>query len=407
MSFQISYRRLAAVNVFHSFYLDKEGSPFYALNATDQQSRLADLLANNRYPLSDEIEIVPTPLTEKTMRNQKIVFRQTSMGVVLGVSSGYDENGNLVPTIPISGDLRLQFYIRLLHPPVLMRSNIRLNPAMPARFYFTNDPITGNKTFPSLSAPLQPAVEGVVYEMGETAIVNNNPARAQKRTNTLANSWSTISNESCINENDRMLLPRKFPFTFDTSGITQATFTLLQGNVAVMQLPFTSTLPLQTVHLDFQQVPVGYYTLHVNGNNSFERTYQVYINPLVYEPNSWGVIDLVMHAGDANFDLVDADDQFVQPQGPTFELRFDNRDTYWKYYLQNSAPIQVDANWDEVLPVPAGMKRVFISKQPYPLMQAYQKVQYTSIPLPNPSGENLGKQGDLICSEILLPKLTI
>lgn len=407
MAFQITYRRLAVVNMLHSFYLDKEGSTYYSLSQEDQEFRLADLLMDNRYSLMDNVTITPTPATEKLLKGQRIVYRQTSTGLVLGIASAPGPNGALITAVPVSGQLRLQFVIRLKNAALLSRSNLRINPVFPACYYFTNDDTTTGKSFPSLSTSVKEFTDGRLYEMGEMAIVNGNISQAIARTDSAATGWVTTDDHHLINEYDRILLPLKFSYTFDRQGITQASFVLLKGADEIKTLPFQNADGLRDAVLDFTGTPEGIYTLKISGSNNYERSYTVYLHSTLYQQDAWGVLDLVMHTNDAAFQLVDADGILRIPSAPVFELRFANRATYWKYYLQKADPPGADVNWEEVLPAPPGIKKVIISKQPYPLMQAYRKVTYAAVSLPNPDGGLISRQGDLICSEILLPKMKL
>lgn len=399
MSFQITYSRLAAINILHSFYLDDEDSPYYGLSPADQEARLASQLQDDRFNLMNDILITATPATEKILKGQKIVFRQTATGIVLGISSVE----GVVPTIPINGQLRLQFIIQLKNKALLSRSNLKVNPVFPACYYFTNDSTT-TKIFPSLSATIQDVAEGRIYEMGEWAIVNGNVSQAVTRTNTAATGWVTQDDVHGVTEYDRILLPAAFTYTFDQTGITSASFSLMKGADEIKNIAFSNTEGLHTVTPDFSAVPDDIYTLVVTGSDSYHREYTIYLNRQLYQRDAWGILDLVIHPANPAFQLVDANGLLTSP---TFELRLTSRATYWKYYLQKGEPPGVDLNWNEVLPVPPGMKKVIISKVPYTLMQAYRKVNYAAVSLPNPDGDTISRQGDLICSEILLPKFKL
>jgi hypothetical protein len=397
MAFQISYSRLAVVNMLHNFYLDQEGSAYYGLSQSDKDIRLTDLLMDNRYDLMSELEVKTTAATTKLLNGQKIVFRQTSTGIVLGIAAT-----NAKPVIPINGNLRLQFTIRLKNAALISRTNMKVSPVFPASYYFTNDSTTPGKTFPSLSASLENFVEGRVYEMGERAVVAGVVSQALTRTSTAVTGWTAIDDVHGISEYDRILLPGAFTYTFDQAAVIKADFSLMQGAVEVKKISFDGSTALSSVNLDFGTAE-GFYTLHVTGTD-YERSYTVYISSKLYEPGIWGVLDLVLSTTDPAFQLIDNTGVL---KSPVFELRFISRSTYWKYYLQKGDTPAPDANWDDVSPVPSGMKKVIISKEPFPLMQAFRKVNYAAIALPNPDGWQLSRHGDLICSEILLPKLKL
>lgn len=399
MAFQISYSRLAVVNILHNYYLDKEGSAYYGLSQSDKDIRLTDLLMDNRYSLMDDLLIKPTAATEKILKGQKIVFRQTATGIVLGIAASATK-----PAIPIHPQLRLQFSIQLKHAALISRTNLKINPVFPACYYFTNDSTIPNKTFPSLSAKIENISEGRIYEMGEWAVVAGNVSQAVTRTSSGATGWVSTDDVHAVTEYDRILLPAAFTYTFDTAGIKKADFSLMKGAVEVKKISFKGTTDLSGVTLNFKEADAGFYTLKITGTNNYKRSYTVYINNQLYQHDNWGIIDLVLNTTDPAFQLVDNDSVI---KSPVFELRFSSRSTYWKYYLQKGTTPGPDANWDDVLPLPSGMKKVIISKQPFPLMQSFRKVNYAAVTLPNPDGEQISRQGDLICSEILLPKLKL
>lgn len=414
MSFTITYRRLALINVLHSYYLDKDGSSFYELTAAQQTAVVADLLVAGRYRVMDDIEITPVPATEALLGGHRIVCRATTQGLLIGIAvEAVDVAGvtRYRPLIPVNDSLHLQFNIRIKNPQLITRSNVRINPVFPSSYYFTNDDSTVGKLFPSLSVPVQDFADGRVYEMGETAIVNGTASRAISATSSAANGWTSFSDNRYINEYDRILLPAQFSYRLDQQGITSAQFELKQGAAVIRTILAAHATGLSEVQLNFSRsddntvVEKGVYTLEVSGNNGYARTYTVYLNDQLYKPGTFGVLDLVLRPADNTFRLLD-DDGFLVDDSPVFELRFLSRTTYWKYYFQQKEPAGVDAAWND-LPVPPGMRRVIISKQPYSLMHAYREISYASINLPNPDGGQLSREDDKICSDILLTKLKL
>ncbi|MCW3464561.1 hypothetical protein [Chitinophaga nivalis] len=414
MAFQITYRRLATVNLLHSYYLDEESSIFYGLSPEDKTAKILQLLLDRQYPLMEEVTIEPLPATAAVLHGNKILYRQIATGLIIGIATTPGTGNTLRPEAPVSTTLRLQFTIRLKNAALVTRSNVRINPVLPANFYFTNDQLSAGKVYPSLAAATRDIIEGHTYEMGETALINGVLSQAITRTSTAATGWTTLPQDyHCISEYDRILLPLRFTYTFDKPGITLATFQLLQNGAVIKTIAAQEAAGLDQLQLDFStgnnQVPVanGVYTLTVVGDNDYQRSYTVYLNPQLYQPNAWGVLDLVLYTADPAFRLMHADNTLPLPDPPVFDLRFLNRTTYWKYYLQKGEPPGTDATWDNIEPVPVGMKKVIISKQPYPLTQAFRNVSYATIALPNPDGETLSRDGNRICSEILLTKVKL
>jgi hypothetical protein len=415
MSFATTYRRLAAVNILHPWYLDTEQQRFYELSAADQDAVLTAQLQAGRYALLQNITLEPSPSTAALLRGHKMLYRQIPQGLLLGIAVETTTAGGQLryrPQIIPDNKLRLQFYIRIKDPLLLSRSNLRFNPVFPASYYFTNDTTTAGKTFPSLSVPMQDFAERRLYEMGETAIVNGTPSQALTPTSNAVQGWSALTDRQYVSEYDRILLPFNFTYRIETAGIEEATFELKQGADLVKTLPFQRAGGLQEVTLDFHpkqhEAPLqnGVYTLTVSGSNNYERTYTIYLNNTLHRPDVWGVLDIALHTSDTAFDLLDDDGLLVDPGHPVFELRFLNRSAYFKYYFQQKEPPAIDAAWNE-LPAPAGIQKVIISKQPIPLMRAYRKIHYDTVQLPNPDGSLISRQDGRVCADTMLTRIKL
>ena len=411
MSFATTYKRLAAVNMLHPWYLDTEQQRFYELSAADQDAVLTAQLQAGRYALLQDMVLEPSPSTAALLRGHKMVYRQIPQGLLLGIAVETTATGYRPQIIP-DNSLRLQFYIRIKDHLLLSRSNLRFNPVFPAIYYFTNDASTAGKTFPSLSVPMQDFADGRLYEMGETAIVNGTPSQASIPTSTAAQGWSALTDKQYISEYDRILLPFNFTYKIETAGVDEATFELKQGADVIKTLPFQRPEGLQDVTLDFRpkqnEAPLknGIYTLAVSGSNNYERTYTIYLNNTLYRPDVWGVLDIALHTSDPAFDLLDDDGLLVAPGHPVFELRFLNRSTYFKYYFQQKEPPAIDPAWNE-LPAPAGIQKVIISKEPIPLIRAYRKINYDTVQLPNPDGSLISRQDGRVCADTMLTRIKL
>jgi hypothetical protein len=415
MSFTTTYKRLAAVNILHAWFLDTEQHAFYELPAEEQDALFTAQLQDGRYPLMEGISLEPVPATAALLKGHKMLYRQTPQGLLLGVAVEALESGGQLryrPLISPADTLRLQFYIRIQDPLLLSRSNLRFNPVFPACYYFTNDDTTAGKTFPSLSVPMQDFAEGRLYEMGETAVVNGVTSRAQAPTGNAAQGWAALPDRHYISEYDRILLPLRFDYRFETAGITEATFQLKQGADVIKELQYQRPEGLQEVMPDFRlkqdNTPLenGVYTLTVTGSNDYERSYAVHLHDTLHRPGVWGVLDLVLKPDDNAFRLLDDEGLLLADGPPVFELRFLNRAAYFKYYFQQKEPPVADPSWNE-LPAPAGIQKVIISKQPFPLMRAYRKINYDTVQLPNPDGKLISREAGLICADIVLTKIKL
>lgn len=418
MAFSITYRRLAAINFLHNFYLDQGNTTFYNLSETDRAARLDSVVNAGRYTLMNDILLEPTPATAALLRGHKIVWRQTVQGLVLGMAirrvmvAGVEKH---VPVITPAANLRLQFRIKVKKRYWNNRSNMRLQTVLPAAFYFTNDDTTIGKMYPSLSVPMQKFEEGRFYEMGELAVVNGIPSRAVANTTTASQGWATWAEHHCISENDRNLLPFSFRYRFDQHDLQDATFTLLQGGNMVKQIVMQHNNTLQEVSLDWNKhtngglLPNGSYTLTITASNGYNRTYKVFLHRELYQPNILGVVDLALQTGANGFSLLDPDGYLIQLPAPAihpvFELRFLSRTAYWRYIFQEEDPGIPDAGWTKT--THAGSKAVICRTDPFGMQQDFRKITYQGTVLPNPDGNLLMADAERIYADTMLTKIKL
>lgn len=418
MAFSIIYRRLAAINFLHNFYLDRGEITFYDLSEADRADRLENVVSAGRYTLMNDILLEPTPATAAQLRGHKIVWRQTVHGLVLGMAirrvmvAGVERH---VPEITPATSLRLQFRIKVKKRSWNNQSNMRLQTVLPAAFYFTNDDTTTGKVYPSLSAPMQVFEEGHFYEMGELAVVNGISSRAIANTTTAMQGWMAWPEHHCISESDRNLLPFSFRCRFDQRDLQDATFTLLQGADVVKQIVVQSNDTLQEVSLDWNKhtngTPLtnGSYTLTIAASNGYNRTYKVFLHRELYQPDTLGVIDLALQTGANGFSLLDQDGYLVQLPAPAihpvFELRFLSRTAYWRYIFQEEDPGVPDAGWTKT--TATGSKAVICRTDPFGMQQEFRKITYQGTVLPNPDGNLLMADAERIYADTMLTKIKL
>ncbi|MET6997351.1 hypothetical protein [Chitinophaga defluvii] len=418
MAFSITYRRLAAVNFLHNFYLDQGSTAFYDLSETDRTVRLESVVDAGRYSLMNDILLEPTPATAAQLRGHKIVWRQTAQGLVLGmairrvVTAGVERH---VPVITPSAGLRLEFRIKVKKRYWNNRSNMRLQTVLPAAFYFTNDDTTTGKVYPSLSQPMQQFEEGRFYEMGELATVNGVSSRAITNTTTAMQGWAAWPEHYCISEQDRHLLPFSFRCRLDERNLQEAAFTLLQDGTVKKQIIMHSNDTLQEVTLDWNKdtngnrLPNGWYTLTITAANGYNRIYQVLLHRELYQPDTLGIIDLAVQTEANGFSLLNPDGDLVQLPAPAvhpvFELRFLSRTAYWRYIFQEEDPGAPDAGWTKT--TATGSKAVICRTDPFGMQQDFRKITYQGTVLPNPDGNLLIADAERIYADTMLTKIKL
>ncbi|MBN2635667.1 MAG: hypothetical protein JXR61_05310 [Prolixibacteraceae bacterium] len=140
MSFNIKYQPLFAVDILHSFFLDKGTDEYIAMNADDKKEQL------KKFQSSDFISIVPDSETLRMISGYSLVFKPTNTG--LTVWTKMDETTPDLPfIIPLNG-LCFTFLIRLKDQLFYNYSDVDLD-QYGKLFYFSNRRLAGeSNSFP-------------------------------------------------------------------------------------------------------------------------------------------------------------------------------------------------------------------------------------------------------------------
>lgn len=136
----MNYSTLFEIHLRHDYFLNDLQTAFYELPANQQAKQLT------RYALSDFLEIVPTAATQKSMQNQRMLFRVSGdrLKVVVETVSG----NPLQPIIPISESMELHFIIRLKDPNFVHYTNLDLSDT--GLFLLTNVAPSTQPTLPRM-----------------------------------------------------------------------------------------------------------------------------------------------------------------------------------------------------------------------------------------------------------------
>lgn len=425
MNSERQYRRLFFIRILHGYYLDTNASRYYELTEGEISEQLRLSIANGQYSLMDDLLIQPSEETKAILKGHRLVFRVLPHGLLLGCAVQDETINGIVrskPVIALNTKLRLQFYISIKNAFGIY-SAVRLDPVIPSVYYFTNDNKQEKIKYPSLSVPMKNFSNGRNYQMGEMAIVNGTTAQAILPTKTALSGWLNINlnNIAYVSEYDRTLISKKFAYTFENKGIKEATFELQQEGRAIKTIQAKGD-NLSQINLDWQKkddgspIDDGRYHLNVTGTDNYTWSSELYLNDHLFAPGRWGVLDIALHTEDPAFSSLD-ENGYLTGNGaftyPMMDLRILNRSTYWKYYFQQKGPTAADNNWElSSIPVPPGMDKVILSKEPLPLTKSLRQVKYSTALLPNPSDQRLAAEKDptkgiKICSEILLTKIKI
>lgn len=409
MAFKTTYRRLTEVRFLHSFYLENDvNQPFYTLSEEDKSLRLI----RNSYDIRNDVDIVPTEGTTQFLSEHKLIFLPTFMGFVIALQVEMS-NGIARPQAELPSDWRITFKIIGKNADWLTFTNAKFKTAQsPLRLFWTNNNDISNKVMPSLSAPLSAFDAAKQYEMGEWTLQSNAPNRAQENNG----QWQTGEPfHQYTTEADRRALPRQSRFSLPMPLATQADIVLTKINDTAVP-PFEakwvfdsgSDTPLSKITVDFTFNPSdkmlissGLYNLDIvcrdkNGVSS-TTTYPNIVLLDGIKTTDFGVVELVQKQGLPNGqNLLNADGSVIDG-GRTFEVRLQNRITYWQYKENRGATLNgIDNANHDVL------DDALMTKQARALTRSQMPIDFAeNIKLPSPSKLTIKEKDNRYVTEVI------
>ncbi len=355
----VNYRILFEIIVLHDYYLSQaDEQSFFDLADVDRQDFLLRQLELEHYNVSKDLQIEPTSKTEKFFKNHRMRLVLTSTGFFVGaeielvLNAANEEVYELA--IPIAQSVTWEFTISIKNLEYRNFSNMRFKNSLPLNYLFTNENPGDIKNFPSLAFPVADFKAGVTYEMGELAMIDSKLNQAVEQTSDSTVGWEELaSNHHWANEQDRILLPKLTSYNIRSTGISEIEFELQTPEGSAVLTFNTSdentrktTAPngnLTSVILDFrnpenhdpavESIASGRYNLQVSENGGAPIILPVFISDDLYMGNGLGGIVIHSRGAGSGSDILSADNKLIRVEGnhPLFEIRFKNRNCYWRY----------------------------------------------------------------------------
>lgn len=384
------YVQLFSVSIEHGYYLNFGAVPHPAL-AEDRRHSL-----KNQYAVKHLFNITPTEDTAKSLAGQRMLFKSTAEGFLVGVEVLDTGLANFQPLIPMANDLRLRFAITLNDKYF---SNYT---SLPTRrgglYYFSNR--SGNAASGNfLSRPVPDYDSEKVYEAGELYLHPSAPGegvfRAIRDTGPAASpvaaDWErtppdtydpsiTYATGVIVLSDDRIYralvdgpstdladstnwqfvgtLPRQYvtgddflPLHFvqvkvdvAAAGIAQAFVAVypLGESEAVWQRQFIAASGnLDEIVLPLQHLRPGAYHLEIVDSSQTvlsDLNYDFYFDGKALSQNWFAVIEIGLGSG--SFALLDSSGNVANPG---YTLNFLNRATRWRYIFPAAQTIGTGA----------------------------------------------------------------
>lgn len=436
MAFSYIYRRLFEVRLLHGYYLDQsETEPFWNLN----QSQLEEALS--MYDIFQDLEISPDVETSKIIRRNRLLFRRTRTGFIVGIEVKEEVHNNQMlsfPFIPIQDELRLRFRLKVRNPFLWSFTQTRLRPTLSAKYYFTNQEGNGSRSYPMLARRTSDYMPGNWYEMGERVqeVGTTNIYEALMKNDTAPSnanpSWSLVdTNYYYLTEEDRSLIPKRVAYAFPEEAlVTDATVSLIGASFNKTHT-VSDPAQLRKVELNFYDAPVGEYELLVESlNNNYRDRRMVVLDDALFlghidnlhtpvaglpggDPENRVIKDVsrvgrqarsreasetdgwieIIHQPDLNQFRLLEDGGYLRMEGtpgneqrqhPVFEIALRPRISYWHYIsLKGYGSVQ-NVNGDVSLQVVDGENQL-VTTRPRPFLSAGSPVRMTyEVPNTNP-----------------------
>lgn len=430
MAAAILYKTLAEVKVLHEFYLtDSTGANIFEINLQSDRLKFLEKRFSNDLPsINDDLSFDIPQSKRALLDGHHIRLLKTYSGyrLVVAVNEFIQSDGSrkYKPLFTFAEGLHLPVIVNKKNNNIDTFTNFRMRKSLPAGFYFTNDINAGPRTFPHLSHDLSAFSSILRYEQGELASYGNNDTR-EFYVDGVGAQWRKIKGSSFANENDRMLLPLQFTYTFDKAEpVLDVEFNLTDkdGNT-IATIRKNENEPFVQAGLDFTShieasllKQPSFYILEARVNNSYSRIHKLLFINDIDLLNNWAVINIMPFTEEAAYNLFD-NDGFLKTRRtisgdidgvPVFEIALKSRLTYWRYSHERKLKLKLSPKTQDLLD---NINGVLISKSPRVSTSSplFFTVPGSSLQhfLPCPSGNELVIEQDRFFSNITVTKSDI
>ncbi len=429
----VIYKTLFEVKLMHEFYLTaKDGKTVFALpDQTDRINFLFDQFAEGYPSINAEIEFAFPPKLEEIYHNLRLRVISTYSGfrVLMRVNQKILADGSLIfePIFPLPDDFNIYILLKKKSNVVESYTHSQINKPMASSYIFSNENISGAKAFPFLTNPVSAFNGASLYAQGDIASYGVNDIREYYNDGT-ADKWETIAGSAFTNENDQLLVPLKFYYSFiDDTNITQATFTIKDKNHnSLKTINVVNPDLIQKVFLDFSEltdtisIPETFiyenviYSLEVTGNNGFSANHRLIFNDNLFSRENWGVINIKTKVANAAFNLLASDGFLIKrrvPPGvwneaPIFEIPIRSKFPFWRFINEKGNELKLAPSLSDYL---FKEDKILLSKRPRSVAGNYFLLQKegstNTIYVPNPLNYELKKDAkERLCFDIMVPE---
>lgn len=335
MSQTILYKSLFEIKLLHHFFLNKGEQEWDKMSQEDK-----DRMESN-YDIREIFDIIPTQESAKSLSSHSCIFKKTSSGLLVGIKAEADKTnpGKFKSYIPLADNLTFRFLVKLKDMNFMNYSALPLQGNQNKMFVFSNSLNNTSNSFPSLCAIPPVFKPGNTYLPGDmlsdsagtqtklfTALIKtgNNP--------TLSSDWLTETGNattplSYVNVNDSYPIANGF-FTYTMKVKDAKPIATMKNSAGFTIQPKMEVLPadFQTLQVDLLKYPQGIYSIHIDSDDpGYHDDVAFYL--LQGNETPFGLIEIRVKSKQSSYDLFNQGDLL----SPTYEIRFRNRRTHWRY----------------------------------------------------------------------------
>ncbi|MBW8333746.1 MAG: hypothetical protein K0M40_17110 [Prolixibacteraceae bacterium] len=335
MSQILLYKSLFEVNILHHFFLNKGEQEWDKMSQEDKDRM------ESKYDIREIFDITPTQESTKALSSHNCIFKKTATGILVGVKAKPDElnPGKFNSFVPLADDLTFRFLVKLKDLDFMNYTALPLQGTRDKIFVFSNSLNITSNTFPSLSAIPPVFKPANTYMPGDMLSDNtNNPTKlftALVKTGnnpTLSADWLTENGNittplSYVNVNDSYSVANGF-FTYTMKVKDAKPIATMKNSSGFTVTPKMEVLPgnFYTLQIDLLKFPQGIYSIHIDSDNpTYHDDVTFYL--LQGSETPFALIEIKVKSKQPAYDLFNEDDLL----SPTFEIRFRNRRTHWRY----------------------------------------------------------------------------
>ncbi|MCG9910673.1 MAG: hypothetical protein MH137_05160 [Flavobacteriales bacterium] len=343
MGIQIIYKPLFEIRFLHHYFLDKggKGSAYKFFDSAEDLQ--AEMLA--KYNISNFMEVLPDDKTREILRKNNCVCRNTKTGIIILTKVTKNETGKYVPESAFSDNLKFRFGFKITDQLFLNYTNLPFLKQKENKIYFfENKSESEIRLYPNLHKKAEKIKLDTLYNDGEI-LVNQTDSKtliAEKITIKDNKPEQTFTEDFLVNNK-----PIHYVNANDLISYTEQILRIDTGKKEISSglkieiknykneqiTPKTEVFEdgNTIVQIDFKGFQDDIYKIKISKpDNSIIENKSFYV---FQSHNTFnGIIQINIKSDNTLYNVLDDNNVlFDELTKKTFEIRFKNRATTWRY----------------------------------------------------------------------------